>query len=97
MTTYTAKASQTTMKTISNHNTTSLRTAALIAGLALLTMAIAAPFAELFVFPRLIVPGDAAETAQNILANQTLFRAAFVGYLITFICDLVAAWAFIFS
>ena len=93
MTAYTAKASQTRTKTISNPNTISLRTAALIAGLALLTMAIAAPFAELFVFPKLIVPGDAAETARNILANQTLFRAALFGYLITFICDLVAAWA----
>jgi len=74
-------------------NKTSLRTAALIAGLALLIMVIEAPFAELFVFPRLIVPENAAETAKNILANQALFRAALVGYLITFICDLVAAWA----
>jgi uncharacterized protein DUF4386 len=93
MTTYTAKASQTTTKTISNPDMASLRTAALIAGLALLTMVIAAPFAELFVFPKLIVAGDAAETAQNILVNQALFRAALVGYLITFLCDLVAAWA----
>jgi len=93
MTAYTAKASQTMTKTISNTSTTSLRTAALIAGLALLTMAIAAPFAELYVFQKLIVAGDAAETARNILANQTLFRAALFGYLITFICDLVAAWA----
>jgi len=93
MTTYTAKASQARTKTISNPNATSLRTAALIAGLALLTMAIAAPFAELFVFPRLIVQEDAVQTARNILANQTLFRAALVGYLITFLCDLVAAWA----
>lgn len=93
MTTYTAKASPTMTKMISNTSTTSLRTAALIAGLALLTMAIAAPFAELFVFPKLIVPGNAADTARNILANQTLFRAALFGYLITFLCDLVAAWA----
>ena len=93
MTIYTAEASQITPKMISNTSTTSLRTAALIAGLALLTMVIAAPFAELFVLPKLIVHGDAAATARNILANQTLFRAALFGYLITFICDLVAAWA----
>jgi Domain of unknown function (DUF4386) len=94
MTTYTAEASQTTTKlTTSSTNKTSLGTAALIAGLALLIMVIAAPFAELFVFPKLIVPENAAETAKNILANQTLFRAAIFGYLITFICDLVAAWA----
>jgi len=80
-------------KITTNTNKIPLRTAALIAGLALLIMVIAAPFAELFVFPRLIVPENAAETARNILTNQTLFRAAISGYLITFICDLVAAWA----
>lgn len=80
-------------KIITNTNKTPLSTAALIAGLALLIMVITAPFAELFVFPKLIVSENAAETVQNILANQTLFRAAIFGYLITFICDLLAAWA----
>jgi hypothetical protein len=74
-------------------NNTSLRTAALIAGLAILTMAIAAPIAELYIFPKLVVPGKAAETAKNIIANMTLFRTAIFCYLITFICDLLAAWA----
>ena len=94
MTTDIAQAYQTKTKITTNStNKTSLSTAALIAGLALLTMAIAAPFAELFVFPKLIIPANAVETAENILANQTLFRAALVGYLITFLCDLLAAWA----
>ena len=70
-----------------------LRTAALIAGLAILTMAIAAPFAELYVYPRLVVRDNAVETAKNIMANETLFVAGLLGYLITFICDVVAAWA----
>lgn len=74
-------------------NKTSLRTSALIAGLALLIMVIAAPFAELFVFPKLVVAEDAMETAKNIIANESLFRAAIFAYLITFVCDLVAAWA----
>ena len=74
-------------------NKTSLRTAALIAGIGLLIMAVAAPFAELFVFPKLVVPGNAAETTQNIIANKTLFTSAIFGYLITFICDLIVAWA----
>jgi len=76
-----------------NPNKLSLRTAALIAGIGLLIMVIAAPFAELYVYPKLVVPGNAAETTQNILANETLFTAAIFGYLITFICDVLVAWA----
>ncbi len=72
---------------------TSLARAALIAGIGLLIMVLAAPFAELYVFPKLVVSGDAAETVKNIIANRTLFVAGIFGYLITFICDLVVAWA----
>ena len=93
MTIRTVEISQATAKLVKSTNKTSLGTAALIAGLALLTMVIAAPFAELYVFPKLIVPDDAAETAKNIIANATLFRAALFGYLVTFICDLLVAWA----
>jgi hypothetical protein len=74
-------------------NAVSLRQAALIAGLALLTMAIVAPFAELFVYPKLVISGNPAETARRILANETLFVGGISGYLLTFICDVVAAWA----
>jgi hypothetical protein len=56
-------------------------------------MALAAPFAELYVFPKLLVSGSAAEPAKNIIANEGLFRAGIFGYTITFICDLLAAWA----
>jgi hypothetical protein len=71
----------------------SLRSAAFLAGVGLLIMVIAAPFAELYVYPRLIIPGNAAETVKNILANRSLFTAAIFGYLITFICDVLVAWA----
>jgi uncharacterized protein DUF4386 len=74
-------------------NKTSLGKAALIAGLGLLIMAIAAPFAELYVFPQLVIPKNAVETVQNILANKTLFTSAIVGYLIAFLCDVLVAWA----
>ena len=74
-------------------NKTSLHAAALIAGIGLLIMVIAAPFAELFVFPKLVVPGNAAETTQNIIADQALFTSAIFSYLITFICDVLVAWA----
>lgn len=75
-------------------NQISLSRAALIAGLSVLVMVITAPFAEIFVYPRLVIPGNAAETSKNILAHQTLFASAIFGYAITFICDVLAAWAF---
>src|SRR5215212_10332735 len=74
-------------------NQISLRSAALLAGIGLLIMAIAAPFAELYVYPKLIVPGNAAETVQNIMANRVLFTAGMFGYLIAFLCDVLVAWA----
>ena len=74
-------------------NETSLRQAALTAGFGLLIMAIAAPFAELYVYPKLIVPGKIAETVQNIVDNKMLYLSAIFGYVITFICDVLVAWA----
>jgi hypothetical protein len=74
-------------------NRPSLGKAALIAGLGLLILALAAPFAELDAYPRLGIPGIVAETVQNILANKTLFTSAIVGYLIAFLCDVWVAWA----
>jgi hypothetical protein len=80
-------------RTVNRAHQTSLGTAALIAGIGLLIMVIAAPFAELYVFPRLVVSGDAAETVKNIMANKTLFVAGIFGYLIAFLCDVLVAWA----
>jgi Domain of unknown function (DUF4386) len=76
-----------------NTNKISLRSSAIIAGLAILIMAIAAPFAELYAFPKFVVPGKVSDTVNNILANEGLFRACIFSYLITFVCDLIAAWA----
>jgi Domain of unknown function (DUF4386) len=74
-------------------NKTSLRAAAFIAGLGLLIIVIVAPFAELYVYPKLVVPDNPAETVKNIIANRTLFISGIFGYLVTFICDLLVAWA----
>jgi hypothetical protein len=70
----------------------SLRQAAIIAGIGLLVMAILAPFAEFSVRQSLIVPGDATTTANNIMANESLFRIAVCVYLIVAILDVVVAW-----
>lgn len=56
-------------------------------------MVFAVPFAELYVYPKLIVPANPAETVQNIIAHKMLFLGAIFCYLITFICDVVVAWA----
>lgn len=79
---------------MTNHTTKiSLRTAALIAGLTILVIAIIAPFAELFVYPKLVIPANPAETANNIIHNQTLFISAIFSYLLTFVGDIVVSWA----
>ena len=70
-----------------------LRQAALIAGFGILIMAIAAPFADYFVYPKLVIKGNIEETVQNIAANEGLFLAGVFCYLVTFICDVVVAWA----
>lgn len=74
-------------------NKTSLGTAALVAGLGLLIMVVAAPFAELYVYPKLVISNNAAETAKNIITHEALFVSGMFGYLTTFICDVVVAWA----
>lgn len=72
---------------------TSLRAAAIIAGLGLLFMAILAPIVEFNVFQKLIIPGDATRTAENILVSTAAFRMGAIVFLIVAILDVVVAWA----
>lgn len=62
---------------------TQLQKDARIAGLFYLLMAITGPFVLLYVPGKLFVAGDAAATASNIAANQSLFRAYIVVGLIS--------------
>jgi hypothetical protein len=73
---------------------TSPRFKARIAGVLYLIIIIAAPFAEVFVRGRLVVYGDAAATATNILAHEQLYRLAGAADLITFTCDAAVALIF---
>ena len=74
----------------------SQRTLMFVAGLGMLAMAILAPFAEFGVLSTLIVPSDAAATANNIIASEGLFRAAIAALLVVAILDVPVAWAFYF-
>jgi len=67
-----------------------LRQAALVAGFTYLLNPVT--YAE-YVYPKLVIPGNIAQTAQNISAHGGLFLAAIFCYLISFIGDVVLAWA----
>jgi hypothetical protein len=71
---------------------TSPRKAALVAGLGLLLMMIPAVFANFFVIESLIVPGDAATTANNVMANESLFRIGICGLIVVLVLDVLVAW-----
>ena len=70
----------------------SLRTAAIVAGVSILVMTIAAVVATDFVLGHLVVPGDAAATTGNIDASGMLFRAGVFSWIVVLICDVMAAW-----
>ncbi|MCB0130010.1 MAG: DUF4386 domain-containing protein, partial [Caldilineaceae bacterium] len=65
-----------------------------IAGLLYLSIIAAGVFAEFIVRGSLIVPGNAAATAGNILAAESLFRLGIAGDLIMLICDVALALVF---
>ena len=66
-----------------------LKKAARIAGAIYLTMVFTGPFSLIYVPNKLIVRGNAAATADNILAHETMFRLAILADLVgavIFIC-----------
>ena len=71
----------------------SLRTAAMVAGVGLLLMAILSPIAYLNTFQSLVNFDDAALTAQNILSSMGAFRTCILLLFIVAILDIVVAWA----
>jgi hypothetical protein len=74
-------------------NQISLKTAALISGLCLLLMVIAAPIAEMYAYPKLITRGSLSDTISHLSNNRELFNLTILGYLLTFILDIVVAWS----
>ncbi|MDQ6769745.1 MAG: DUF4386 domain-containing protein [Gemmatimonadota bacterium] len=66
----------------------SIQTYARVAGVLFLVSMVAGFFGELYAPSHIIVSGDAAATAKNIVAFNTLFRAGFASYLVEAVCDI---------
>src|SRR5437660_9005384 len=69
--------------------------AARIAGAIYLSMVFTAPFSLIYVPSKLIVRGNAAGTADNILSHETMFRLSIMGDLVgqvIFICLAIALY-----
>jgi len=69
------------------------RAAALVAAVGLLVMAVVSPAAYFGIFPSLIDRADVAHTIANVTAHQGRFLLGVVCYLLTFLSDIVVAWA----
>jgi hypothetical protein len=70
------------------------RKAARVVGILYLLQMATGVFGEIFVRGRLMVGGDATRTAQNIMADERLFRLSVAGDLLTYISVIVLIWAF---
>lgn len=66
-------------------------TAALVAGFPL--MLFFAPYAEFYVFAKLIFYKDALKTTQNLIDHGQLFMSGVFAMVIVFMYDIVLAWA----
>src|SRR5437879_11810298 len=74
--------------------------AARIAGAIYLSMVFTAPFSLIYVPSKLIVRGNAAATADNVLAHETMFRLSIFGDLlghVIFICLAIALYRLLSS
>ncbi|HEY4565214.1 MAG TPA: DUF4386 domain-containing protein, partial [Thermoanaerobaculia bacterium] len=58
-----------------------------IGGALYLIIIVAGILGELFIRGRIIVSGDAAATAHNIMASQSLWRVGIAGDLVMHVCD----------
>lgn len=74
------------------HDPTPTR-AARLAGVAYVALFALAIFANFFVRVRLVDPGDATTTFENLASDEGLLRLALVAFLAVFVLDVVVAWA----
>ena len=69
----------------------SIKRTARIAGVLYLIIFAVAPFAFLLGKASLVVPGDAATTAENIMASESVFRIGMVAESVVFLVEIVLA------
>ncbi|MCH8877653.1 MAG: DUF4386 domain-containing protein [Chloroflexi bacterium] len=81
------------MQTTNRTADISLRQAARVAGFGYLIIFLLGPFTNSISRENLIVAGDAATTASNIMASESLFRMGIAGGVILLVADAVVAWA----
>ena len=65
-----------------------------LAGVLFLLTIVAGFFGEMYVPMKIIVPNDAAKTADNLRTFDSLFRLGFASYLVEALCDVTLAWIF---
>lgn len=68
-----------------------LRHAAVLAGLGYLLMPVS--IAEFVLMPKLVVSGDLVRTSANLAAHPRHLAAAILCYFLTFVLDILIAWA----
>ena len=67
----------------------SIKNTARIAGILTLLIVVFAPFSMIYIPTTLVVPGDAANTANTIMASEGLFRLGMVSDSIVFLVEIV--------
>jgi hypothetical protein len=75
-------------------STDNIQSWARLAGILGLLTLIGGGFGEAYVPSVIVVSGDAAATARNILGSESLFRWGFAGYLLEALCDAGLTLAF---
>ena len=73
--------------------TRSIRTAGLVAGLSLIAMSALAGYGNFVAVEGLVTSGDAATTADDILAAEGTFRLGVLALYLVVVLDVVVAWA----
>jgi hypothetical protein len=85
--TNTSKTTQAPARQMRQMSNAIQRTARLV-GVLILIIAVFAPFSMIYVPATLIVPGDAATTAQNIIASEGLFRLGLASDAVVFLLEI---------
>ena len=72
------------------------RKSALIAGIALIIMAVAAGFAFGYAHNLLVLPENSEATLNNLQSSKTLFVTEIIGWVLILLCDIVVSFALYF-